>query len=500
MELDIQSKQLRVDGMTCASCQSRIEKKLRSTAGVRSVKASYSAGTVDIAYDTGTVSLDELGTAIEKLGYQVLAYKMPRAANVSRAVGLLVIIVALFLVIQQFGILNLLVPSQLADANMGFAMIFVIGLVTSVHCIAMCGGINLSQCIAKEDKPGSGQGADGGAAAAGGRGAGGGRAGGAEVASIQAAKQPGTRKGADAGKLGVLWPSLLYNLGRVASYTIIGFIVGALGSAITFSAAMQGELKLIAGIFMAMMGLGMLGIFPWLHKLTPRMPKAIASRIDAKQSRSKSPLIVGLLNGLMPCGPLQAMQMYALSTGSAFAGALSMFLFSAGTVPLMFGLGTLSTILSKRFTRKLITVGAVLVVVLGLSMFSQGWSLSGIKLPESSAQPTAAQPSGSGNSTDTGNGTGTKIENGVQIVNSSLARGSYPDITVQAGTPVKWLINAPRGSINGCNNRMLIDEYGIEHSFELGENVIEFTPSKTGTIRYSCWMGMIHGTIKVVDS
>jgi plastocyanin domain-containing protein len=63
--------------------------------------------------------------------------------------------------------------------------------------------------------------------------------------------------------------------------------------------------------------------------------------------------------------------------------------------------------------------------------------------------------------------------------------------------PVKWIINAPDGSINGCNNRMIIKEYDIEYSFKNGENIIEFTPSQAGKFQYTCWMGMIRGTITV---
>ena len=75
----------------------------------------------------------------------------------------------------------------------------------------------------------------------------------------------------------------------------------------------------------------------------------------------------------------------------------------------------------------------------------------------------------------------------------------YPNITVQAGVPVKWIIEAPKGSINGCNYKMLIREYGVEHTFSEGENVIEFVPTKSGTISYTCWMGMIRGNIFVTD-
>jgi hypothetical protein len=92
-----------------------------------------------------------------------------------------------------------------------------------------------------------------------------------------------------------------------------------------------------------------------------------------------------------------------------------------------------------------------------------------------------------------------KSKDDVQVIKSTLSPYQYPNITVKVGTPVKWLIDAPSGSINGCNNRMFIREYGIEYTFKSGENVIEFTPSKTGKFQYTCWMGMIRATITVVD-
>ena len=448
MEPGLKNISLTIGGMTCVSCQNKIEKKLRNTAGIQSVNVSHSAGTAEITYDKDIISINTIKKVIEELDYIVLTGKENKESSKNKVFGLLIFIVTLYMALEQFGILNLLVPSQLAERNMNLGMLFVIGLITSVHCVAMCGGINLSQCIPKGEK----------------------------------------REGE--GALANLRPTLLYNLGRVISYTAIGFIVGALGSAINFSNAAQGGLKLVAGVFMVIMGINMLGIFPWLRKLNPRMPKAFARMVNEEKAKSNGPLAVGLLNGLMPCGPLQAMQIYALSSGSAFTGALSMFLFSLGTVPLMFGLGALSTVLSKKFTHKVMTVGAVLVVVLGLSMFSQGWSLSGLKLPVVFAQGTSTR-SGA---------TDVKIEDGVQIVNSILSSGRYPDITVQAGMPVKWVIDVPQGSINGCNNRMIIQEYGVEYQFKTGENIIEFTPKEAGTFQYSCWMGMIRSTITVVEA
>ena len=158
-----------------------------------------------------------------------------------------------------------------------------------------------------------------------------------------------------------------------------------------------------------------------------------------------------------------------------------MLMFSLGTVPLMLGLGSLVSALGRKFARSVMSVGAVLVVVLGLAMLTQGGSLAGLRLPFSGTDGAKAQ-----------------MVDGMQVVNSTLAPGQYPTITVQAGIPVKWTIDAPSGSINGCNYKMIIQEYGMEYAFQEGENVIEFTPLEEGTIPYSCWMGMIRGSIIVI--
>ena len=507
MESAVKSKRLHIGGMTCINCQNKIEIKLRNTAGVKSAKVSYNDGTAEITYDTDIISLRDICAVIEKLDYQVLTERKSSTPGVSRIIGMLVIIVSLYVLLQQFGILNLLVPSQLADTRMGYGMLFVVGLITSLHCVAMCGGINLSQCIPRGETQG-----------------------------------PGGSEGEKTGRFSTIAPAALYNLGRVISYTVIGFILGAVGllfgggSGAGVPVLAQGILKLLAGVFMVVMGINMLGLFPWLRRLQPRVPKFIARKVNMEKARNKSPLIVGLLNGFMPCGPLQSMQIVALASGNPFAGALSMLLFSLGTVPLMLGLGSLVSALGKKFANKVMRVGAVLVVVLGLAMLSQGGSLSGFLPPDRLLavilglctigvvasipfhrpdQKTAStiiasiavviaiatwnMQSASAAGSDTSSGI--QIVDGKQVITSTLSSGQYPNITVQAGTPVKWVINAPQGSINGCNYQINIPEYGISnYSFQTGENVIEFNPTTTGKFQYSCWMGMIHGSITVTQA
>jgi copper chaperone CopZ len=98
------SARLRIGGMTCANCQNKIENKLRHTAGVQSVNVSYGDGTADITYDTDIISLRDIDAVIEKLDYRVLPDDEPETPRTSRAIGLLIIISALFLLLRQFGI------------------------------------------------------------------------------------------------------------------------------------------------------------------------------------------------------------------------------------------------------------------------------------------------------------------------------------------------------------------------------------------------------------
>lgn len=398
MEQRLIKKVLKIEGMTCTSCEMLIEKALNKLDGVVEAKAIYSSSSVFITYDANVLKLEQIIGTIEKLDYKVLnkseaeAVPKPNAERpaeykmtINQLLGISIILFALYVIIKNTVGFNF-VPE--INQSMGYGILFFVGLLTSLHCVAMCGGINLAQCVSYKVDSG------------------------------------------DTSKLSRLKPSLLYNSGRVVSFTIIGGVVGALGSGISFSGAAKGIVAVISGVFMVIMGLNMLNIFPWLRKFNPRMPKIFGKKIHNNNGKY-GPFYVGLLNGLMPCGPLQAMQIYALGTGSFVAGALSMFMFSIGTVPLMFGLGALSSILSGKFTHKMMKVSAVMVIVLGVVMANRGLALSGVSLP--------SLPFGNGGTN--GNSIAT-IQGGVQTVTTRLSSGRYEPITVLKGIPVKWTIQA----------------------------------------------------------
>jgi uncharacterized protein len=473
-----------IDGMSCPACENRISSALSRIKGVDSVAVSYLKAQSLITFDANLVSEAYLHQVIESLGYKVSrpssgppilastaqktsskgVHKPAQAPGVAVAaeprqkpairkiLGLGIILLALYVILRQLGGLNIFNVFPQAKEGMGLLLLFGIGLLTSIHCLAMCGGINLSQ-------------------------------------SIQT-RNPGGKADSAAGRLK---PAILYNAGRVVSYTLLGGAVGAAGSVLSFSGWAAGLVAVAAGIFMVIMGVNMLGLFPGLRRLSLRIPGKIGQKVGRARQNSGRPFFIGLLNGLMPCGPLQAMQLYALSTGSFWKGALSMFLFSLGTVPLMFGFGALSSKISQKFTKRLMQASAVLVVVLGILMLQNGLALSGAVLPDLGNLIGRSSPDTKQSSTQIGN-----PADGVQLITTQLSASSYEPITVKAGIPVRWTIHAAPGTVNSCNGRLVIPQYRLTKDLAEGDNVIEFTPEKAGRIPFSCWMGMIRSQITVV--
>ena len=453
---------LHVDGMTCGSCESRIVKTLEALPGVLFAEAHVRGGQVAVEYDEDIVGFSAINTALENTGYPV---RGKRGAGTAIALGIGLLLVAAYMIASVSGVFSS-IPR--IDANVGYAMLFVIGLLTSIHCVAMCGGIALSQSV----------------------------------------------KTTTGERFRQLQPGFLYNAGRVVSYTAIGAIVGALGSTFNFSPVSKGIIAALAGAFMVILGLRMLGViraFPQAVPIIPAPFRKAGSAISSRMQRG-GPFAVGILNGLMPCGPLQTMQLYALGTGSAVAGALSMFVFSLGTVPLMLVFGLTATLLPRKFVPVMVKASAVLVMFLGVVTFARAASLAGIALPSISSMPAAAfvSPNNAGNTAAGGNASNpdavnvglikATVSGGRQTVLTEFKDGQYVPFAVQAGLPLTWTIRISADDLNGCNNELVIPAYNIRKKLEPGDNVIEFTPSKTGRIGYSCWMGMIRSSITVSES
>lgn len=283
---------------------------------------------------------------------------------------------------------------------------------------------------------------------------------------------------------GDLIPHFLYGSGKTLSYTIIGALFGAVGSFIAFTVEMRAAVALIAGVFLVIYGLNMLNIFPILRKLQLRLP----SIMPKSERNPRGPFVTGLLNGLMiACGPLQALYIFAAGTGSAISGAQALFFFGLGTLGPLLTFGIASNFLSRTLSHNVVKFSGALVVILGLAMASNGLNLLGLGL----VQPEAPAANVSGE---------IQVENGFQVIEMNVTRyGWEPNsFVLKKGVPVKWNIYGKE--LNGCNNEIIVRDYGLDIKLKEGLQVVEFTPDEDGLIRWSCWMGMIPGQFIVTDA
>lgn len=425
----MQTVYIKIDGITCDNCRNKIKKELLNIKNIKKVEIAK-----NIAEITYLKKIDEINVidTINKLGYFTKKDYMSEDIKdidsdmkLKEFTFILVSILLLIFFIKKIFGYNIFNMIPTISNNITYGMLFITGLLTSIHCISMCGAINLMTTFNRENKVNL--------------------------------KKP-----------------VMYNFGRLISYTLLGGIVGLIGSVISVSEVVNGLIIILASIIMILMSLDMLNVIKF------KLPKLVKFKIKTNNS-----FIVGLLNGFMPCGPLQAMQVYALSTGSFLKGALSMFLFCLGTIPLMLGVGIVFNVVKGKKRIMLNKIASVLILILSIGMLFRGLNTIGINF----------------NSVFNNyeNYTVATIYNDYQKVQINLSYGSYDDIVVQKGKKVRLIINVQEKYLTGCNNVVMINEFNIKQELKVGENVIEFTPDKVGTYSMSCWMNMITNNIKVID-
>lgn len=320
--------ELNVSGMICRACEDAIADALLNTRGVVSAQAHYWRGRVTITYDPNIVTEDTLRQVLTNAGYPPGTHGMG---------GVVVDVICLALVgVLYWGLPKLLalvkVPALADNASLG--LVFLVGLLTSTHCIGMCGGILLAQTTDARVVTGR-------------------------------------------SKRGLI-ASAAYNGGRVVSYTAVGALCGALGAVITYTPNIKSMVFTVAGALVLLIGLRMAGILPGLRSTETELPGACSLNARTRRRFAGRPLIIGLLTGVMPCGALSAMWLCAMSSGSAARGALVMLVFSLGTVPLLFLFGALQSFLPRGWMKYIVKGSAVLVVTLGLSMLVKGIRLFGM--------------------------------------------------------------------------------------------------------------------------
>ncbi len=438
-------KVFEVDGMTCNSCANLIESKLKGK--VKSVSASFAKGEVEVEFDSSKISEKRVVALIESDEFSIRKGKKGSDKNVGDRVGFWFMIgslaVLVYFIYKWIGGFNVSIPG--VGESSGIVILFFVGLLTGFHCISMCGGFVIGY----------------------------------------------TTKNAEKGCKGFK-QHFVYGGAKVISYAVIGGIFGLIGGVFAFSVGLRAGIAIFAGLFMIAFALSMLGVgfFRRLQFNPKFLTKWAAKTTHDSKGFYTAPFMTGILSGLfIACGPLQALYLYAAGTGSFWIGFFSLASFSLGTLPVLIGFGSLTSVISKDATKKILKIAAILVLILGLIMLNRGLVVLGSDYSFDAIVGSVVGISGSS----------VVIDGDVHVVKMEVDRSGWsPDsFVLKKGVPVRWEINVVE--LTGCNNEILVRDYGIDAKLEKGMNIVEFTPDEVGTVRWSCWMGMIPGTFIVTD-
>jgi len=319
-------KLINIQGMHCGGCESIIEEALTETEGVIDAKADYASAQCSITYDDKKLSLEEIHKVIENKGYQVEATSENKGSLfVKISLSLLALISIVLLMVfsrklwHQFSVPEI-------STQLSYGMIFVVGLITGLHCIGMCGSFVISYTV----------------------------------------------KDAEQGYSPYI-SHALYGFGKTLSYAMFGAAFGLLGSVISITPFISGVSILLAGTFLVLFGLNMLNVFSVLRRVRFKQPEAITRYALKKRKKARSPFFIGFFSGfLLGCGPLQAMYIMAAGNADPLEGAKYLALFGLGTLPALLSFGMAAHLLSEKMTHRFLQASGIILIVMGTMMLNKG--------------------------------------------------------------------------------------------------------------------------------
>ena len=281
-----------VHGMHCQSCVLLTESEIKNLPNVTHVKSSLKNHSVEIEGDFGEKNSKEVARELNLIlgphGYTLSFEKQIKDKKLSEfkiAIPIAILFLVLFVFLQKIGIINLVNTSKVS-----YGTSFLIGIVASLStCMAVVGGLVLSM-------------------------------------SATFAREGDRIK-----------PQLLFHGGRLVSFFVLGGVIGALGSVFILNTGATFALGLFIGLVMLIMGINLLEIFNFTKRAQIGMPKFISQKALSlsKLNHTLTPLLVGIATFFLPCGFTQSMQIYTLGTGNFWNGALTMFAFAIGTLPVL---------------------------------------------------------------------------------------------------------------------------------------------------------------------
>ncbi|TSC93810.1 MAG: Heavy metal transport/detoxification protein [Candidatus Berkelbacteria bacterium Licking1014_85] len=451
-------KTVPITGMHCRSCEIVLTDKLKNITGVENVNVSLKSKTATIISDKN-ISDDLVEQKVNEAGYKVGAETPKQWINLEKNnlndLGLAFCYLLIFyLVFRYLGISKINVGS-LSNPSSLF-IVLLIGLTAGIStCMALVGGLVLG------------------------------------ISAKHAELHP------EASLMQKFRPHIFFNIGRIISYIFFGGIIGLAGSAFQLSGQSLGIITVIVGLVMLLVGLQLTELFPKLSDFSFSLPSGISKILGIKKRHQKeyshvNSMLTGAMTFFLPCGFTQAMQVYAISTGSFSKGAMIMGLFALGTMPGLLSVGGLTSAIKGVFAQRFFKFAGLLVVFLALFNISNGANLLGINLQFLRFSNTNASNNSDANLPVN--------EGDIQIIKmDQISNGYQPNnFSIKKGVPVKWIINSK--APNSCASALYSKKLNIRQFLKAGDNIFEFTPTEIGRIDFSCSMGMYRGWFDVVEN
>lgn len=320
---------LYVSGVTCASCKLFIETEVASCEGLSQVSCDLKRGSVtflgEAIDEQDIVSLlnEKMGDKRYRFSVEKIEEKKGGAGDIWKALPIGIIFLVLFFTLQKSGILNFGIGGKTTPVTG-----FLVGIIASLSsCLAIVGGLvlSLSAKVMEDNKS--------------------------------------NRK-----------PIVLFHFGRILGFAVLGGVLGLIGEAFGVSFVFSGILGIIASLVMIILGANLVGL---LKKSTITLPSGIFSFFRKIEHDTFTPLLIGIGTFFLPCGFTQSMQISALSSGSFISGALIMFSFALGTLPVLalVSFGSMSFANGKFAPLFFKSAG---VIVIGLGIFALLAGLAGL--------------------------------------------------------------------------------------------------------------------------
>ncbi len=294
-------------------------------------------------------------------------------------------------------------------------------------------------------------------------------------------------------------PVGMFLLTKLIAHTILGALLGALGSVISLSLGVRLGFQIFTALFMFATAMNLLDVHP-IFRVVAFQPPKFLQRLVRNSSKSQAlfaPAVLGALTIFIPCGVTQAMEVLAINIGNPVAGALIMFAFVLGTSPLFALLGLAAAKLSEGMYQAFSKLAAA--VLIGMAIYGVNGVLLVLGSPITLNNITRPITYFFSDERFAKADYAANTNNGIQQVNIEVLNNGYSPsyVRVKAGVPVQLTLTS--NEVYSCALSFILNEFGIKTFLAAtDQQTFSFTPEQPGRYTYTCSMGMYSGILEVI--